>query len=180
MGIDKMMINGIFGQTVYPDPIFWGNFTGWMCLVNIISVVISLLIAIFMYKDAKKRDKSGALWGILGFFFSILALIIWLVVRPDMDEVMRKRQQRQYPYGQQPYAQNYNTYGQYGAQQNSYSPQGQYGYPSQQRSQPEQQGYQQTQQTQQQSGQTCPSCGSPMRWVQQYNRWWCDNCRDYK
>ncbi len=26
----------------------------------------------------------------------------------------------------------------------------------------------------------CPSCKSPMRYVQEYQRWYCDNCQDYK
>ncbi len=28
--------------------------------------------------------------------------------------------------------------------------------------------------------QFCPTCGQPMRVVQQYNRWYCDTCRSYK
>jgi len=188
MGIYKMILNGLFGQTYYPEPIYWGYLTGWMCLVNIISLVISIVIAVFMYKDAKKRDKSGALWGILGFFFSILALIIWLVIRPDMYEVQRKRQQRQNFYGQQQYGQGYNQYG----QQQYHPPQGQQsGYGYHQPNQSQQTSRQTSQDTAyreperppgsaNQAGQTCPSCGRPMSWVQQYNRWWCDNCGEYK
>jgi hypothetical protein len=26
----------------------------------------------------------------------------------------------------------------------------------------------------------CPTCGAPMRWVQQYNNWYCDYCRSYR
>jgi len=29
-------------------------------------------------------------------------------------------------------------------------------------------------------GQYCPTCGQPMRWIQQHNRWYCDYCRQYK
>ncbi len=25
----------------------------------------------------------------------------------------------------------------------------------------------------------CPTCGKPARWIPQYKRWWCDNCRKY-
>jgi hypothetical protein len=27
---------------------------------------------------------------------------------------------------------------------------------------------------------SCPACGSPMRYVQQYNNWYCDYCRSYR
>ena len=26
----------------------------------------------------------------------------------------------------------------------------------------------------------CPTCGAPMRWVQQYNNWYCDYCISYR
>jgi len=26
----------------------------------------------------------------------------------------------------------------------------------------------------------CPKCGSPMRYIAQYKRWWCDTCRQYR
>ena len=29
-------------------------------------------------------------------------------------------------------------------------------------------------------GQYCPTCGQPMRWVQQYGRWYCNYCRQDK
>ncbi len=28
-------------------------------------------------------------------------------------------------------------------------------------------------------GKPCPDCGSPMRFVKQYSRWWCDSCEEY-
>lgn len=28
--------------------------------------------------------------------------------------------------------------------------------------------------------QYCPTCGQPMRWVPQHNRWYCNYCRQYK
>lgn len=33
---------------------------------------------------------------------------------------------------------------------------------------------------QQQAAQFCPTCGQPMRWIQQHNRWYCNYCRQYK
>jgi len=37
-----------------------------------------------------------------------------------------------------------------------------------------------TQQTQQQDGKPCPECDTPMRYVEQYERWYCDNCGKYQ
>jgi predicted amidophosphoribosyltransferase len=28
--------------------------------------------------------------------------------------------------------------------------------------------------------QPCPTCGKDMRYIQQYDRWYCDNCKAYK
>ncbi|MCK5024683.1 MAG: hypothetical protein KAR56_03610 [Thermoplasmata archaeon] len=30
------------------------------------------------------------------------------------------------------------------------------------------------------TAQFCPTCGQPMRLIQQYNRWYCNYCRQYK
>ncbi len=46
-----------------------------------------------------------------------------------------------------------------------------------------QQGYgQQPQQEQepQQQQNACPTCGSQLRWINEYSRWYCDNCQEYK
>ncbi|UCF08373.1 MAG: hypothetical protein JSW28_01395 [Thermoplasmata archaeon] len=69
-------------------------------ILNIISLVISILIAIFMYKDAEKRGKSGILWGIFGFCCGCIALIIWLIVRPPIPQAPPPGY---YPPPQQPY-----------------------------------------------------------------------------
>lgn len=58
----------------------------------------------------------------------------------------------------------------------------------QQWQQPQQQTQQQQQQTQQppqqqqtqQPDNTCPDCSSEMRYIDEYDRWYCDNCQDYK
>jgi len=59
----------------------WGqvmdNWFGW-----IIGTIISIVIAFWIYGDANARGKSGIVWGILGFFFSLITLIVWLIVRP--------------------------------------------------------------------------------------------------
>lgn len=61
---------------------------GTLCFILVvIDLVISLVIAIWIYKDAKERGKNATLWAIFGFVFSIIALIIWLVARPSIDKV---------------------------------------------------------------------------------------------
>jgi len=52
-------------------------------LVPLIGLAISIGIAYWIYKDATRRgDKNAVLWAVLGFFLSILGLIIYVVARP--------------------------------------------------------------------------------------------------
>jgi len=64
---------------------------GFFCL-QFIGFIINILIAVWMYKDAKKRYENSILWLILGLFLGIIGLIIWLVFRPAMEDVEQKRQ----------------------------------------------------------------------------------------
>lgn len=52
--------------------------------VIIIWLIIAILIAIWVYRDAEKRGESGALWLIIVILTSIIGLIIWLIVRPPI------------------------------------------------------------------------------------------------
>lgn len=132
----------------FEDEALWGGWcAGAFCLLWLVPTIIWIVIAIWMYKDAKKRDENAVLWLIVGLFLGIIGLIIWFVVRPDMAEVEQKKQQQQMGMG--------------GYQQ-----------------QPPQQQYQQ--QPPQQQGRSCPDCNGNMRWVGEYNRWYCDNCQSYK
>lgn len=52
-------------------------------LVPLIGLAISIGIAWWIYKDATRRgDKNAVLWAVLGFFLSLLGLVIYLVARP--------------------------------------------------------------------------------------------------
>ncbi len=56
---------------------------GTMCFVGVILYfIISLVIGIWMYKDADERGKSGAVWFIIGLLWGIIGLIIWFIIRP--------------------------------------------------------------------------------------------------
>ena len=46
--------------------------------------IIFIAIAIWVYKDAEKRGKSGALWLIIVILLNIIGIIIWLIVRPPI------------------------------------------------------------------------------------------------
>ncbi len=54
------------------------------CIAFAIPAIIGLLIAIWVYKDAEKRGKSGILWLLIVWITFPIGLIIWLVVRPPI------------------------------------------------------------------------------------------------
>ncbi len=55
---------------------------GMMCIITAIVLLLWLMVLIWVYKDAKRRGKSGVLWFFIVLIFNILGLIIWLIVRP--------------------------------------------------------------------------------------------------
>ena len=59
-----------------------GLCAGTMCFLIAIPFIIGILIAVWMYKDAKKRGENAVLWLIVGLLLPIIGLIIWLIVRP--------------------------------------------------------------------------------------------------
>jgi len=48
-------------------------------LESAISLIISILFAVFLFIDAPKHHKSRWLWGILGFIFGPIALGIYFI-----------------------------------------------------------------------------------------------------
>ncbi len=139
----------------WEDETLWGGWcAGAMCLIWIVPTIIWIVIAIWMYKDAQKRDENAVLWLIVGLVAGIIGLIIWFVVRPDMAEVEQKRREKQMG----------------GYQQQHQQPPQQYGGQQQPPQQP----------PQQQQGRACPDCNGNMRYVNEYNRWYCDRCQGYK
>ena len=52
-------------------------------IVGIIWFIVWILVAIWVYKDAEKRGKSGVLWLIIVIILGLIGLIIWLVVRGE-------------------------------------------------------------------------------------------------
>ena len=50
----------------------------------ILPIIIWIVIAVWMAKDAKKRGESPGIWFIVGCICGIIGLIIWLVKRPPV------------------------------------------------------------------------------------------------
>ncbi len=61
---------------------FLGAFNGTLCLASLILLLIWFVVLVWVYRDAKKRGKSGLLWTLVVLFLNIIGLIIWLIVRP--------------------------------------------------------------------------------------------------
>jgi len=64
---------------------------GAVCLtICVLILVIAIFLAVWIYKDAEKRGKSGALWVVilllgtllLNFIGTIIVIVIWIMVRP--------------------------------------------------------------------------------------------------
>jgi len=70
---------------------------GLCCFFIFIPFIIGLLIGIWVYKDAEKRGKSGALWLIIVWFTFPIGLIIWLVVRPPIGSKKEASSERRCP-----------------------------------------------------------------------------------
>jgi predicted nucleic acid-binding Zn ribbon protein len=55
----------------------------------IVWFIIWILVAIWVYKDAEKRGKSGVLWLIIVILLGLIGLIIWLVIRGEKSAPSR-------------------------------------------------------------------------------------------
>ncbi len=57
--------------------------TGVLCwLCPVIWLIIWILVAVWVYRDAESRGASGVLWLIVVIVLGIIGIIIYLVVRP--------------------------------------------------------------------------------------------------
>ena len=54
---------------------------GGACIIPIVWFVIGILLCIWVYRDAEKREMNGVLWLIITLIAGIIGLIIYLVVR---------------------------------------------------------------------------------------------------
>lgn len=58
-----------------------GGFMLIMISLVVVFYVIAILIAIWVYKDAKKRDMNAAVWLLIVLVTGCIGCIIYLVVR---------------------------------------------------------------------------------------------------
>lgn len=56
--------------------------SGAMCILPVIWIIVTIAVAVWVYKDAEARGESGVLWLIICALLGVIGLIIWLVVRP--------------------------------------------------------------------------------------------------
>ena len=64
------------------DPLFFLG--GWKIIILVLLAVffiVGLLLAIWVYKDAKKRDMNAAVWLLIILLTNCVGCIIYLVVR---------------------------------------------------------------------------------------------------
>lgn len=57
------------------------------CFVLILILVVHIALAVWVYKDAKKRGEKEVLWLIVFLAGGIIGLIVWLIVRPDENKI---------------------------------------------------------------------------------------------
>lgn len=79
-----------FGEVI--GGLFAGICVGTMCFIGIVFyLVLSLVIAIWMLKDADKRGKNGGLWFLVGLILGIIGLIIWFIIRPSFNDKQKTK-----------------------------------------------------------------------------------------
>jgi hypothetical protein len=88
--INKMRDNGFWGEKMISSAVAqleWiGLGIGLLCLVPIVWFIISILLCIWVYRDAESRGMGGVLWLIVVILTGIIGLIIYLAVRkPKTD-----------------------------------------------------------------------------------------------
>jgi heme/copper-type cytochrome/quinol oxidase subunit 2 len=82
--VEKLVATEIVGyvtQSITQEEWWVWGLGSLFCLVPIIWLVIGILIAIWVYRDAESRGMNGALWLIIVILTGIIGLIIYLLVR---------------------------------------------------------------------------------------------------
>jgi len=46
--------------------------------------IVWILVAVWVYKDAKKRKENAALWAIIVFIAGLIGILIWIALRPPI------------------------------------------------------------------------------------------------
>jgi membrane protease YdiL (CAAX protease family) len=85
-----LLINIVTIATAQYDSYSSFTLAGACFFLIIIWFIIFLLISIWVYKDAERRGKSGALWLIIVILLGLIGIIIWLIVRPPIKREEKK------------------------------------------------------------------------------------------
>lgn len=76
-----------YGKDVSTNP--WDFFgyalTGTCCIVFALVFLLWIFVLVWVYRDAKRRGKSGVLWVLVVLFLGLLGLIIWVLIRPPLS-----------------------------------------------------------------------------------------------
>ena len=65
----------------------FGPFGGIIMLIGgIVAVVVSILIANYMHKDAIRRGINAEFWLVIGLFLNVFGLILYLIVRNNYNQ----------------------------------------------------------------------------------------------
>lgn len=57
--------------------------SGVMLVIPILVMIVSIIIGVWMYRDAQSRgDQQAVLWAVIGILFNLLGLVIYLIARP--------------------------------------------------------------------------------------------------
>ncbi len=69
-------IDGLFAMA------FCSSCVGVLVVISFLPVLISVLLAIWMYRDAQLRgDPNAVVWALLGLMFNVIGWLIYLIVR---------------------------------------------------------------------------------------------------
>lgn len=91
LSILLLVFNNIFSIANAQEDTFSSLTLAGACFFWIIIwFVVFFLIAIWVYSDAEKRGKSGALWLIIVILLGLIGIIIWLIVRPPIKSRSEK------------------------------------------------------------------------------------------
>lgn len=58
-------------------------FLGVYCLIPIIVILIGVLIGVWVYRDAKRRNMDAILWLIVVLVGNLVGFIVYLIIRKD-------------------------------------------------------------------------------------------------
>ncbi len=157
------LIFGLFYAIVGTAVLTAGVAEGFLCYLPLGLSIVGIIGGVMAVK--KSNFIVAIVGGILGFLsvgfvlgsvLSLVGLILVAISKQDFEED---------EYQTAPGPQQW--------QQQQQQPQ--------QLQQPQQQPpQQQPQQQDQQPDNTCPDCSSEIRYIDEYDRWYCDNCKDYK